>query len=185
MSPYHSQGNGKAESAVRISKIILKKSRHEDPYLALLAYQNTPQQGYDYSPAEFKDGKCFAVRPVAVHISCHIPLVNQIAISKKSPFVCVRNGWIVPLKQYLEQRKLNFGCIAYNVHNSDNPLILIWSSCPFIVITSHVVCMYECIIIIGSSSSCSVSINIIIIIAIISIPIDNVIVGISIIVSRL
>ena len=45
--------------------------------------------------------------------------------------------------------------------------------------------MYECIIIIGSSSSCSVSINIIFIIAIISIPIDNVIVGISIIVSRL
>ena len=45
--------------------------------------------------------------------------------------------------------------------------------------------MYECIIFIGSSSSCSVSINIIIIIAIISIPIDNVIVGISIIVSRL
>ena len=44
--------------------------------------------------------------------------------------------------------------------------------------------MYECIIIIGNSSSCSVSINIIII-AIISIPIDNVIVGISIIVSRL
>ena len=46
--------------------------------------------------------------------------------------------------------------------------------------------MYECIIIIiGRSSSCSVSINIIIIKAIISIPIDNVIVGISIIVSRL
>ena len=73
----------------------------------------------------FKDGKYFAVRPVAVHISCHIPLVNQIAISKKNPFVCVRNGLIVPLKKYLEQRKLNFGCMAYNVHNSDDPLILI------------------------------------------------------------
>ena len=51
-SPYHSQGNGKAESAVKISKNILKKSRYEDPYLALLAYRNTPQQGYDYSPAQ-------------------------------------------------------------------------------------------------------------------------------------
>ena len=44
-SPYHSRGNGKAESAVKIAKNILKKSRFEDPYLALLAYQNTPQQG--------------------------------------------------------------------------------------------------------------------------------------------
>ena len=41
-SPYHSQGNGKAESTVKVAKNILKKSRHEDPYLALLAYRNTP-----------------------------------------------------------------------------------------------------------------------------------------------
>ena len=51
-SPYHSQGNGKAESAVEIAKHILKKSRLDDPYLALLAYRNTPQQGYSYSPAQ-------------------------------------------------------------------------------------------------------------------------------------
>lgn len=51
-SPYHSRGNGKAESAVKIAKNILKKSRFEDPYLALLAYRNTPQQGYQYSPAQ-------------------------------------------------------------------------------------------------------------------------------------
>lgn len=49
-SPYYSQGNGKAESAVKIAKNILKKSRHEDH--ALLAYGNTPQLGYDYSPAQ-------------------------------------------------------------------------------------------------------------------------------------
>ena len=35
-SPYHSHGNGKAESAVKIAKNILKKSREEDPYIALL-----------------------------------------------------------------------------------------------------------------------------------------------------
>ena len=51
-SPYHSKGNGKAESAVKIAKNILKKSRFEDPYLALLAYRNTPQQGYQYSPGQ-------------------------------------------------------------------------------------------------------------------------------------
>ena len=51
-SPYYSRGNGKAESAVKIAKNILKTSRKEDPYLALLAYRNTPQQGYNYSPAQ-------------------------------------------------------------------------------------------------------------------------------------
>ena len=51
-TPYHSQGNGNAESVVKIAKNILKKSRNEVLYLALLAYRNTPQQGYNYSPAE-------------------------------------------------------------------------------------------------------------------------------------
>ena len=50
--PYYSRANGKAESAVKIAKNILKKGRHEDPYLALLAYRKTPQQGYSYSPAQ-------------------------------------------------------------------------------------------------------------------------------------
>ncbi len=51
-SPYHSKGNGKAESAVKVANNILKKARHEDPYLALLAYRNTPQQGHKFSPAQ-------------------------------------------------------------------------------------------------------------------------------------
>ena len=51
-SPYYSQGNRKAESAVEIAKNILKKSRKENPYLAVLAYRNTPQQGYNYFPAQ-------------------------------------------------------------------------------------------------------------------------------------
>jgi len=52
-SPYYSRANGKAKSAVTIAKNILKKSCHEDPHLALLAYRNTPQQGYSYSPAQW------------------------------------------------------------------------------------------------------------------------------------
>ena len=51
-SPYPSHGNGKAESAMKIVNNILKKSREEDPYIALLAYHNTPQQGHVYSLAQ-------------------------------------------------------------------------------------------------------------------------------------
>ena len=49
---YHSRENGKAESAVKIAKNILKKSRFEDPYLALLAYRDMPQQRYPCLPAQ-------------------------------------------------------------------------------------------------------------------------------------
>ena len=41
-----------AESATKIAKNILKKSQKEDLYLALLAYRNTPQQGYNFLPAQ-------------------------------------------------------------------------------------------------------------------------------------
>ena len=51
-SPYYSRENGKAESEVKIAKEILNKYRKEDPYLAILAYRNTPQHGYNYSPAQ-------------------------------------------------------------------------------------------------------------------------------------
>ena len=51
-SPYHSRSNGKAEFAVKVAKNILTKAHQEDPYLVLLAYRNTPQQGHTYSTAE-------------------------------------------------------------------------------------------------------------------------------------
>ena len=49
-SPYYPRGNGKAESAVKINKNMLRKC--EDFDLAMLLYRNTPQQGYVYSPAQ-------------------------------------------------------------------------------------------------------------------------------------
>ena len=49
-SPYYQRGNGKAESAVKIAKSMLKKC--SDYHKALLLYRNTPQQGYSYSPAQ-------------------------------------------------------------------------------------------------------------------------------------
>ena len=49
-SPYNSQSNGKAESAVKIAKRLFKRSR--DPYLALLEWRNTPTAGLDTSPSQ-------------------------------------------------------------------------------------------------------------------------------------
>ena len=53
-SPYHHQSNGKAESAVKEAKKILKKTAasKSDPYLVLLAHRNTPQEGFGTSPAQ-------------------------------------------------------------------------------------------------------------------------------------
>ena len=49
-SPYHPQGNGRAEAAVKVAKSTLKKSA--DFQTALLNYRNTPPQGHTYSPAQ-------------------------------------------------------------------------------------------------------------------------------------
>ena len=53
-SPDHPQSNGKAESAVRAAKSILKKCRHsgDDAWLAVLEHRNTPTQGLNSSLAQ-------------------------------------------------------------------------------------------------------------------------------------
>ena len=48
--PYHSQGNGKAESAVDIVKSMLKKGTNLAE--ALLLLHNTPPKGHTYSPSQ-------------------------------------------------------------------------------------------------------------------------------------
>ena len=53
-SPYHSQSNGKAESAVKIAKSLLKKARMDDAdiHLAILNWRNTPTESIKYSPSQ-------------------------------------------------------------------------------------------------------------------------------------
>ena len=53
-SPGHAKGNGKAESAVKIAKNLMRKAKDsgKDPYIALLDYRNTPTQGLNTSPAQ-------------------------------------------------------------------------------------------------------------------------------------
>ena len=53
-SPHHSQSNGKAESAVKEAKKILRKCRASgsDAFLALLDHRNTPPAGVQISPAQ-------------------------------------------------------------------------------------------------------------------------------------
>ena len=53
-SPYHHQSNGKAESAVKQAKRLLRTcdTSGNDVYLALLAVRNTPQTTHNTSPAQ-------------------------------------------------------------------------------------------------------------------------------------
>ena len=53
-SPYHPISNGKAESAVKTAKHLAMKAQNDgqDPWLALLAYRNTPPEGMSTSPME-------------------------------------------------------------------------------------------------------------------------------------
>ena len=53
-SPGHPQGNGKAESAVKTAKKLIRKAKTagEDPYLAMLAHRNTPTEGTESSPVQ-------------------------------------------------------------------------------------------------------------------------------------
>lgn len=53
-SPYHSQSNGKVESAVKIAKKVMKKAKRsgQDVWKAILDWRNTPTENMASSPAQ-------------------------------------------------------------------------------------------------------------------------------------
>ena len=53
-SPGNSKANGKAESAVKTAKMLIRKAleARTDPYLAILDYRNTPTQGMESIPVQ-------------------------------------------------------------------------------------------------------------------------------------
>lgn len=54
MSPGYPQSNRKAESAVKVAKMLMRKAKaaRQNPYLAMLDHRNTPTQGLNTSPAQ-------------------------------------------------------------------------------------------------------------------------------------
>ena len=53
-SPKYPQSNGKVENAVKSAKRIMKRARnsHQDVYLSILDFRNTPTEGMQSSPAQ-------------------------------------------------------------------------------------------------------------------------------------
>ena len=76
-SPGHQQANGKAESAVKIMKNLLKKTLKEggDPYEALLEQRNTPRQDTGLSPAQMMFGR--NTRSMIPVLNNKLPLYNS------------------------------------------------------------------------------------------------------------
>ena len=67
-SPAYPQTNGKAESAVKQVKRLLKRAQKagSGPILALLALRNTPMEGRQASPAQLiYSHRCMTLLPIA------------------------------------------------------------------------------------------------------------------------
>ena len=92
-SPYHPQGNGEAERAVKTIKALLKTSK--DPYLSLLIYRSTPLPSIGHSPAELLMGWQLRTRlPLATN-QLQPRVIQHSVISSRD-------------KQYKEKQKGNF-----------------------------------------------------------------------------
>ena len=92
-SPYHSQGNGKAERTVKMIKGLLKTSK--DPYLALLTYCSTSLPGIGHSPAELLMSR---------QLRTTLPLTtNQLQPRVIQHFIISNRD-----KQYKQKQKENF-----------------------------------------------------------------------------
>ena len=111
-SPYYSQGHGKAESVVKIAKNMSEKSRNEDPYLALLVYRNTPQQGYHYSPAgrlmslKLRDIIPTATSQLLPKLTCPRVVQENIAERRNRSKVQYDKKALTPLREFTEGEKV-------------------------------------------------------------------------------
>ena len=91
-SPYFPQSNGEAERAVRTIKQLLKKA--DDPYVALLAYRNTPLH-LGFSPAQLLMSRRLRTSVPTIH-SLRVPNVpDQSSVSHQD-------------KKEKHKQKLNF-----------------------------------------------------------------------------
>ena len=83
-APGHQQANGKAESAVKLIKQVLKKAvaDNTDQYLALLELRNTPRQNTNCSPAQLMFNRATrSIIPTAPQRSCK-PSYNETSPAK-------------------------------------------------------------------------------------------------------
>ena len=73
-SPNYSQSNGKSENAVKTAKRLMEKASQdgEDPFLALLAWRNTPSEQLGPSPAQIMFGR---------RTRTHLPTTTQLMAS--------------------------------------------------------------------------------------------------------
>ncbi|BES91778.1 Reverse transcriptase (RNA-dependent DNA polymerase) [Nesidiocoris tenuis] len=87
-SPFHSQGNGKAESAVKIAKRMIRKCRADgtDIYSALLEWRNTPTTNMDSSPVQrlmSRRTRSSIPSPPQMLVPEVIPSVRELLIDKR------------------------------------------------------------------------------------------------------
>lgn len=76
-APRYAQSNGKAESAVKQAKKLMEKAIEDkqDPFLALLAYRNTPSEQLALSPAQILFGR---------RTRTHLPTTDQLLAAPHS-----------------------------------------------------------------------------------------------------
>lgn len=84
-SPYYSQSNGKAESAVKIAKHIMTiaKDSGEDPYLMLLEQRNMPTAIVGYSPVQRIFGRRTRTALPTIQSALNPEAIDQKLLSKQ------------------------------------------------------------------------------------------------------
>jgi hypothetical protein len=112
-SPYWPQGNGKAESAVKAIKLMMKKSGVSNINEALLIHRNTPPPGHDFSPAQRCMGRRTRIPMPMSHAHLSPFLVDHSSVP--AAIVTKRHGAMVQYNKHanLSHTPLQVGDFAY------------------------------------------------------------------------